>query len=116
MTFRRQPGGRRGVDLGWRGIGHAPKVRARAWAGRPAHSGRGRAAGLADGPRGRHELRPRSPTGSSSSSRARPLRWPGENATIVSLDRITCEPSDGGTRVTYDADLVLKGPLRIADP
>jgi hypothetical protein len=41
---------------------------------------------------------------------------PGENATIVSLDRITCEPSDGGTQVTYDTDLVLKGPLRIADP
>ncbi|HEU4975246.1 MAG TPA: SRPBCC family protein [Baekduia sp.] len=40
----------------------------------------------------------------------------GENATVVSLDRITFEPSDGGTRVTYDADLALKGPLRIADP
>jgi carbon monoxide dehydrogenase subunit G len=40
----------------------------------------------------------------------------GENATVVSLDRITCEPSNGGTRVTYDADLALKGPLRIADP
>jgi carbon monoxide dehydrogenase subunit G len=40
----------------------------------------------------------------------------GENATVVSLDRITFEPSDGGTRVTYDAELALKGPLRIADP
>ena len=40
----------------------------------------------------------------------------GENATVVSLDRIRFEPSDGGTRVTYDADLALKGPLRIADP
>jgi hypothetical protein len=40
----------------------------------------------------------------------------GENATVVSLDRITCEPFDGGTRVTYDAGLALKGPLRIADP
>jgi hypothetical protein len=40
----------------------------------------------------------------------------GENATVVSLDRMTFEPSDGGTRVTYDADLALKGPLRIADP
>lgn len=39
----------------------------------------------------------------------------GENATVVSLDRITVEPSDGGSRVTYDADLTLKGPLRIAD-
>ena len=40
----------------------------------------------------------------------------GENATVVSLDRITVEPSDGGARVTYDADLALKGPLRVADP
>lgn len=40
----------------------------------------------------------------------------GENATVVSLDRITVEPSDEGARVTYDADLGLKGPLRIADP
>jgi len=40
----------------------------------------------------------------------------GENATVVSLDRITVEPSDGGTRITYDADLALKGPLRMADP
>ncbi len=40
----------------------------------------------------------------------------GENATVVSLDRITFEPTDGGTRVTYDADLALKGPLRFADP
>jgi uncharacterized protein YbjT (DUF2867 family) len=36
-----QPGGRLGVDLGWRGIGHAPQVRARARAGRPAQSGCG---------------------------------------------------------------------------
>jgi carbon monoxide dehydrogenase subunit G len=40
----------------------------------------------------------------------------GENASAVSLDRITFEPSDGGTRVTYDADLTLKGWLRVADP
>jgi carbon monoxide dehydrogenase subunit G len=40
----------------------------------------------------------------------------GENATVVSLDRITFEPSEGGTRITYDADLALKGPLRLADP
>jgi carbon monoxide dehydrogenase subunit G len=38
----------------------------------------------------------------------------GENASAVSLDRITFEPSDGGTRVTYDADLTLKGWLRVA--
>ncbi len=40
----------------------------------------------------------------------------GENATVVSRDRITFESTTAGTRVTYDADLVLKGPLRIADP
>ncbi|HWK17406.1 MAG TPA: SRPBCC family protein [Solirubrobacteraceae bacterium] len=40
----------------------------------------------------------------------------GENATVVSLDRITFEPLDGGTRVTYDAELTLKGPLKLADP
>ena len=40
----------------------------------------------------------------------------GENSTVISLDRITFEPSDGGTRITYDADLALKGPLKLADP
>jgi carbon monoxide dehydrogenase subunit G len=40
----------------------------------------------------------------------------GENATVISKDRITFEVADGSTRVTYDADLALKGPLRIADP
>ncbi|HZL04823.1 MAG TPA: SRPBCC family protein, partial [Coriobacteriia bacterium] len=34
----------------------------------------------------------------------------GENATVVSRDRITFEPTAAGTRVTYDADLALKGP------
>jgi hypothetical protein len=41
----------------------------------------------------------------------------GENATVVSIDTITCKPDRGdGTRVTYDADLKLKGPLKLADP
>ena len=40
----------------------------------------------------------------------------GENATVVSRDRITFESSAAGTRVTYDADLALKGVLRMADP
>jgi len=39
----------------------------------------------------------------------------GENATVVSLDRIDVEPVGAGARITYDADLTLKGPLRIAD-
>ena len=40
----------------------------------------------------------------------------GENATVVSLDRITFAPAGSRTRITYDADLALKGPLRVADP
>ncbi|MGB0097938.1 MAG: SRPBCC family protein [Solirubrobacteraceae bacterium] len=40
----------------------------------------------------------------------------GESSTVVSLDRITFEPSGEGTRITYDADLALKGPLKLADP
>jgi carbon monoxide dehydrogenase subunit G len=40
----------------------------------------------------------------------------GENATVVSRDRITFESTAAGTRVTYDADLALRGLLRIADP
>ena len=40
----------------------------------------------------------------------------GENATVVSRDTITFDPTAEGTRVTYDADLALKGVLRIADP
>jgi len=39
-----------------------------------------------------------------------------ESSTVVSLDRITFEPSERGTRITYDADLALKGPFRLADP
>ena len=40
----------------------------------------------------------------------------GENASVVSRDRITFESTDAGTRVTYDADLALRGLLRVADP
>src|SRR5436305_5960138 len=40
----------------------------------------------------------------------------GKNATVVSRDRITFDSTAAGTRVTYDADLVLNGLLRIADP
>ncbi len=40
----------------------------------------------------------------------------GENATVVSLDTITFEASGEGTRLTYDADLTLKGALRLGDP
>ena len=40
----------------------------------------------------------------------------GENATVISNDRITFEEAGEGTRITYDAELALKGPLRLADP
>ncbi len=40
----------------------------------------------------------------------------GENATVVSLDRITFEPIGDGTRITYDAQLTLKGAMKLADP
>jgi carbon monoxide dehydrogenase subunit G len=40
----------------------------------------------------------------------------GENASVISNDRITFEAVGEGTRITYDAELALKGPLRLADP
>jgi carbon monoxide dehydrogenase subunit G len=40
----------------------------------------------------------------------------GENATVVSRDRITFDATGSGTRITYDAELKLKGPLGLADP
>lgn len=40
----------------------------------------------------------------------------GENSTVISRDTITFDSTAEGTRVTYDADLALKGLLRIADP
>jgi carbon monoxide dehydrogenase subunit G len=46
----------------------------------------------------------------------RAVTFLGENATVVSHDRITLETIATGTRVTYDADLKLKGLLRVADP
>lgn len=46
----------------------------------------------------------------------RTVTFRGESATVVSLDRLTCEDFGGGTRLTYDAELTLRGPLRVADP
>jgi hypothetical protein len=40
----------------------------------------------------------------------------GENATVISLDRIAVVSTDTGSRVTYDAKLTLKGLLKLADP
>lgn len=35
---------------------------------------------------------------------------------ISSLDTLTFEPSGDGTLVTYEAELTLSGPLKLADP
>ncbi|HET7379516.1 MAG TPA: hypothetical protein VFJ24_05715 [Gaiellales bacterium] len=40
----------------------------------------------------------------------------GENTAVVSLDRITVAPWDGGSRLTYDATLTPKGAIRLAGP
>lgn len=39
-----------------------------------------------------------------------------ESSLLTSLDRITVDADDEGTTVTYDAELTLNGPLRLADP
>ena len=39
-----------------------------------------------------------------------------ESRLLCSLDEIRVEPRDGGSRVTYDATLTLKGIARIFDP
>lgn len=40
----------------------------------------------------------------------------GENATVVSVNRMTFVPSGAGTHVAYDAKLTLKGARKLADP
>jgi carbon monoxide dehydrogenase subunit G len=40
----------------------------------------------------------------------------GENATVVSLDRMTFAPAGDATVVTYDADLALKGAAKLDEP
>ena len=41
----------------------------------------------------------------------------GQSATVVSLDTMRfSDTPDGGTRVSYEADLTLKAPLRALDP
>lgn len=46
----------------------------------------------------------------------RSVTFLGENGTVTSRDEIVFEPHGDGTRVTYDADLQLKGALKIIDP
>lgn len=40
----------------------------------------------------------------------------GENSTVTSLDEITVEAVGDGCRVTYDAELKLKGAAKLFDP
>jgi carbon monoxide dehydrogenase subunit G len=40
----------------------------------------------------------------------------GENSTTLSIDEIVVDPEGKGCRVSYDANLTLKGSLRLADP
>ncbi len=46
----------------------------------------------------------------------RMITFRGVNSTVVSLDRLTFENFGGGTQLTYEADLTLKGPFKVADP
>lgn len=39
-----------------------------------------------------------------------------QNPLLISEDRITVVPAGDGATVTYDADLRLRGPLRLVDP
>jgi hypothetical protein len=40
----------------------------------------------------------------------------GENSAVISEDMITFETATDGTRITYEANLELKAPLKIAEP
>lgn len=48
--------------------------------------------------------------------RPRRLVLRAENATTISEDTVTVEPAGSGCRMTYDAQLRLKGAMRFADP
>lgn len=47
---------------------------------------------------------------------ARTLLASSDTPVLTSNDRISVVPGPGGSEVTYDADLVMKGPLKAADP
>ncbi|MGI8938364.1 MAG: SRPBCC family protein [Iamia sp.] len=48
---------------------------------------------------------------------ARSLLARSDTSVLTSFDRVSVDPAErGGSDVTYDADLVLKGPLKLADP
>ncbi len=44
------------------------------------------------------------------------LLFEGEGAKARSTDEIVLEPAGGGTRITYRADLRMKGPYRLVEP
>lgn len=44
------------------------------------------------------------------------LKVIGKNRVLTSIDSVSVEPTEGGSVVTYDARLVLRGVLRLADP
>ncbi|MEO5876003.1 MAG: SRPBCC family protein [Streptosporangiaceae bacterium] len=46
----------------------------------------------------------------------RRVRLVGDNKTIRTIDDLTFEPRDGGTRVIYKVDFVFKGLARLAAP
>jgi len=46
----------------------------------------------------------------------RSVTFLGENRSVVSRDRIVFEPGAAGTRITYDAELTMKGLFKFLDP
>jgi len=44
------------------------------------------------------------------------LTFVGENRSATSVDDLTFQPAGSGTRVTYQADIRLRGAARLADP
>lgn len=40
----------------------------------------------------------------------------GRTALLTSIDEVTVEPTEHGSRVTYDAELTLVRPLGLFDP
>lgn len=51
-------------------------------------------------------------------ARERPdrLTFVGDNPSATSVDDMTFEPAGAGTRITYQADIRLRGAARLADP
>jgi hypothetical protein len=52
------------------------------------------------------------PTGSTKGS----LLVVAKSRMLTSIDRVTVAPTETGCHVTYDAELLLNGPLKLLDP